>query len=97
MTEPHDEFARAAEGLQRAHAQFIASVASWKRQIAGPLLNRLTSEWQLEEKVLADLEWPQMRIFWASNLGLIERRRSLRIWGAWMIRLSKKGIRDAEA
>jgi hypothetical protein len=64
----------------------------WKRQLAAPLLERLGPRWIREEGALKGLNYPNMRAFWAVELGLAERRKRWGILGGpWMIRLTKKG------
>lgn len=68
----------------------------WQRQLADPLLERLGPKWIREAAALQGLNYPNMRAFWAIELGLVERRRLP--WPlAWLLgdpvwmRLTKKG------
>lgn len=52
-----------------------------------PLIQRLKRSWQYEDEVVRGLSYPSMRIFWASELGMIQRKRAL-FSRRWKIRLS---------
>lgn len=79
-----------ALGLGPHLASDFIHLKRWQIRIAEPLLERLSRYWEDEARVLEGLSYPAMRLFWAQNLGLIDRRRpwfSRRI----MIRLSREG------
>jgi hypothetical protein len=72
----------------------LADRDMWKLEIARPLLDRLGPRWIREDEATRDLWSPSTRIFWADQLGLIERRRSF-FRREWWIRLSGRAW-DAE-
>lgn len=85
--------------VELAEAQRQEANERWKLQIAQPLLDRLELGWSNEEEILSEISYPNMRLFWAMDLGLVERRRAPRglrwllgdrVW----IRLTRKGWRE---
>lgn len=90
------DFARAGEAL-RAIAEELGRVR-YQAMIgmARPLVDRLSRIWAPEAEALAGLNYPNMRAFWACELGLAERRRHGPPWRrCWQIRLTEKGWAEA--
>lgn len=44
------------------------------RDLVAPIMDRIGLEWRSEDEVLAGIRLPNMRLFWAERLGLVERR-----------------------
>lgn len=56
-----------------------------------PLLDELGPVWMLESEAFEAVSYPNMRAFWACELGLAERQRRGFFPRRWWIRLTKTG------